>query len=485
MSNSLKQFFLGGFSLSVVNISGKIVNLLILPIITLYLIPSDFGMIAVYMLIISVLGMLYNPGIISVTLRLYYDNNDDSEENRTLVGSSLIFLIFFPLLILFISLIFQETLFNLFFKDFNFWPYGFLAVLASFTPQVVRLWSALWVAKHQTKRVAIASMVRIILAITISLILIVLFKQGAMGRITGLFVGNIAIFIIALYDIIKYTKFQFSIKILIQTLVLGLPLIFSVFSYVIMESSDKYMLERMVGLHELGIYDIAYTYSAIPLFILVGFSQVWQPVFFENMKKGADKILLKLSSYYICILFLISLSVLFFSNEVFNIFIDAQYINAIKIVPWIVVGIFFLGLSNLIASIYSYQKRFREIGVIALLAAVINIILNYFFIKSYGIIGASVASALTYLIYFLILLFQIKKYFLQIFSLKIFSLTSGLLLFSGILLLYINYNLFEFDILMMFVKIIVLTLIIIFLFLIVIEPKDKKKLKLFFKTKFL
>ncbi len=79
MSNSLKQFFLGGLSLSVVNISGKIVNLLILPIITLYLIPSDFGMIAVYMLIISVLGMLYNPGIISVTLRLYYDNNDDSE----------------------------------------------------------------------------------------------------------------------------------------------------------------------------------------------------------------------------------------------------------------------------------------------------------------------------------------------------------------------------------------------------------------------
>ena len=111
--SSLKRFLLGGISLSIVNISGKIVNILILPIITLYLSPSDFGLIAVYMLIISVLGMLYNPGIISVTLRLYYDNNDESDENRTLVGSSVVFLILFPLLIFFISLIFQETLFKI------------------------------------------------------------------------------------------------------------------------------------------------------------------------------------------------------------------------------------------------------------------------------------------------------------------------------------------------------------------------------------
>jgi O-antigen/teichoic acid export membrane protein len=332
--------------------------------------------------------------------------------------------------------------------------------------------------------VAIASLARIILAISISLILIILFEKGAMGRIIGLLVGNIAIFTIAIYDIVKYTKFKFSINTLIQTLVLGLPLIFSVFSYVIMESSDKYMLERMVGLHELGIYDIAYTYSAIPLFLLVGFSQVWQPVFFENMKKGADKILLKLSSYYIVFFFLISLSVIVFSNEVFNFFIDVKYISAIKIIPWIVLGIFFLGLSNLIASIYSYQKKFKEIGIIAIIAAIINVVLNYFFIKSYGLVGAAIASALTYSLYFLILLFKIRKDFTQVFSLKFFSLTLSILLITAIIFNYVNSSYLEFNLLIFFAKALAFIFVLVFLlFFGLIDYKDKLVIKRFLKDR--
>ncbi|MFY0631398.1 MAG: oligosaccharide flippase family protein [Flavobacteriaceae bacterium] len=482
MSKSIKQFFLGGLSLSLVNISGKIVNLLVLPIITAYLSPDDFGVIAVYMLIISILGMVYNPGIISVTLRLYYDNEDDSEENRKLVGSSVAFLIFLPLLILLLSCIFQDRLFQLFFKNFNFWPFGFLAILASITPQVVRLWSTLWVAKHKTNRVAIVSFVRISLAITISLFLIISFEMKAMGRILGLFIGNIVVFFVAFYDIFRYTKFKISLNVLKHTLVLGFPLIFSVFSYVIMESSDKYMLENMGGLHDLGIYDISYTYSAIPLFLIVGFSQVWQPVFFENMKNNSKKILRKLSNYYVVIFFLISISVIAFSNEVFNIFVDESYILAITIVPWIVFGIFFLGLSNLIASIYSYQKRFKEIGVIASIVALLNIILNYFLIKKYGMSGAAIASAFTYLLYFLILIFRIRKDFTSIFSSKIFVLVFIVMTIVFMSFLEINENYLEFNTLSLTIKIIGLIVLVVFLlFSGLIEAKDKKEIYKFFR----
>jgi len=480
----LKRFLLGGISLSIVNISGKIVNLLILPIITYYLLPSDFGVIAIYMLVISILGMLYNPGIISATLRLYYDNEADSDENKILIGSSVLFLLILPVFLAILSLFFGESLFNIFFKNFKFWPYGFFAVIASITPQITRFWSTLWVARQKTKRVAIISLIRILLAISISLVLIVIFKMGAMGRILGLFIGNVVIFLIVVFDIFKFTKFKFSIKKLGTILLLGFPLVFSVFSYVIMNSSDKYMLEQMVSLRELGIYDIAYTYSAVPLFILVGFSQMWQPIFFENMKKGAYGNLLKLSGYYIVFLFLVSLSVIVFSNEVFNLFVDAKFINAIKIIPWIVVGIFFLGLSNLIASIYSYQKRFKEIGAVALTAAIINIVLNYFFIKNYGIIGASIASALTYILYFLILLLRIRKDFSQVFSYKFAGLTSGLLLIITTIFIYVNSNHLEFNALITFVKAIACLIVLLFIwFFGIIDSKDKLVIKTFFKKR--
>jgi O-antigen/teichoic acid export membrane protein len=440
MSNSLRQFFLGGLSLSIVNISGKIVNLLILPILTYYLLPSDFGIIAIYFLVIEILCMFYNPGIISVTIRLYYDNDDNSDDNRILVGSAVLFLLILPLLIIVFSLFFGEVLFDYFFKDFNYWPFGFFAVMAAITPQIVRLWSTLWVAKHKTQKVAIVSLVRIFLAVFISLVLIVWFKMGAMGRIIGLFVGNVAIFTIAVYDIIKYTRFRVSFRNLLRTLVLGLPLVFSVFSYVIMNSSDKYMLEQMVGLSELGIYDIAYTYSAIPLFLIVGFSQVWQPIFFENMKKGSHNILLMLSNYYIIVFSLISLAVIVFSNEIFNLFINQKYINAIQIIPWIVIGVYFLGLTNLIASIYSYQKRFKEIGFISIIVAVLNIILNYALILEFGLAGAAIATSISYFAYFSILFFRAKRDILIIFSIKGVIGAISLLISGFVIILYINNN---------------------------------------------
>lgn len=483
MSKSLNQFFLGGLSLSAVNISGKIVNLLILPIITLYLSPSDFGVIAVYMLIISVLSMIYNPGIISVTLRLYYDHDDSSEENRLLIGSSVFFLVVFPILIVLISVLFQDRIFNLFFKDFNFWPYGFFAVLASITPQVVRLWSTLWVAKNKTSKVAIVSLIRIILAITISLVLVVVYEMKAMGRILGLFLGNLLIFGVAMHDIIKYTKFNFSFKVLWQTLVLGFPLLFSVFSYVIMESSDKYMLEKMVGLSDLGIYDIAYTYSAIPLFLIVGFSQVWQPVFFENMKKEAKEILRKLSNYYVTFFFIISFTVIIFSNEVFNVFVNKEYIKAIEIIPWVVIGVFFLGLSNLIVSIYSYQKRFKEVGGIAIAVAFINIIANYFFIKNYGVIGAAIGSAFTYVIYFLTLFIRVRKDFSNIFSYKVFFLALLLLAFTFIVFVYLNSNYSQFNIIHTCIKLVTLFSLFLGLFYIVVSSKDRMSLIQLLKDK--
>ncbi len=133
MNNNLKNFLLGGISLSFVNISGKVVNLLILPLLTFYLSPHEFGVIAIYLIIILILSMIYNPSLISSTLRLYYDNDKDSTENKVLIFSSFSFLIFIPLLFLIITSFVDSNFYKSFFSNFSFYPYGFLAITPSIT----------------------------------------------------------------------------------------------------------------------------------------------------------------------------------------------------------------------------------------------------------------------------------------------------------------------------------------------------------------
>ena len=483
MKKSLKQFFLGGVSLSAVNIGGKIVNLLILPVLTLYLSPADFGIIAIYMLIISFLGMLYNPGIVSVTLRLYYDNNDNSIINKELVGSSLVFLFVFPLIILFISVVLNDLVFDFFFKDFNFWPFGLLAILGSFTPQVVRLWSILFIAKHKTRRVVLLTIVRIILAVSFSLLFIIFYELNSLGRILGLLVGNFFIFFFAFYDLIKYSGFRFSFQSIKTTLILGFPLIFSVFSYVIMESSDKYMIEILLDISQLGIYDLAYVYSSIPLFVIIGFGQVWQPLLFENLKNNNIVELRKISIYYLSILTLfISLS-LIFANEIFYFFIDDKFYDAISVIPLIIFGIYFLGLSNIYSSIYNYNKKFKLLGLIASISAILNITLNYFMIIDYGIMGAAFSTLITYFVYFILIINSIEKNNFKIFDLRktIFSIIFILLNMSIILSFSSKIN-FSLEVLIL--KLALVFFLVIFILFFIIEKHYRDKIIIYLKNIF-
>ena len=99
MSGYLKRFFIGGLSLSAVSVSQKIVSFLLLPVFTYYLNPKEFGIIAIYSLIMAMLAMVYNPGLISSTQRLYYDYSPESTDIKKLIASSWWFLIVVPVVV--------------------------------------------------------------------------------------------------------------------------------------------------------------------------------------------------------------------------------------------------------------------------------------------------------------------------------------------------------------------------------------------------
>ena len=464
MSGYTKRFFIGGLSLSVVNISQKIVSFLLLPIFTFYLDPIEFGIIATYSVIISFLAMIYNPGLISSTQRLYYDYSPDSMDIKELIASSWWFFIVLPLIVVVLSVFFGERVFNILFKELEYWPYGFLAVLSAIFVQPIRFWSSIWIVRNKTKSVAIWSLVKLLTGVVFSLLFVVILKFGALGRIYGMIAGNLLLFLVAFFYIVRFVGFNFSKKRLLNSLCLGLPLVFSVFSYVILDISDRYMIEKIIGLSELGIYDIGYTISSAPLIIIVGFNAVWQPIFYENMNDGDYNNISRLTNYFILGFALISGAVIIFSNEIFNILINREYINAIEIIPWVVCGIFLLGSSNFLNSILGYNKKFLEIGLISLAAAILNVILNYFLIKQLGIIGAAISTCISYFVYFLFLFIRTKKSVKRIYNLKKLLAPNIFLLLIVIIFIMINMFYKDFNVFSLIGKIFIILFLLIAIF---------------------
>jgi O-antigen/teichoic acid export membrane protein len=62
----------------------NLVSFLLLPIITEYLSPEDFGIFSMVASVVVFFNLIYNPGILSATTRQYHDTTSELER-RTLI----------------------------------------------------------------------------------------------------------------------------------------------------------------------------------------------------------------------------------------------------------------------------------------------------------------------------------------------------------------------------------------------------------------
>ena len=89
--------------------------------------------------------------------------------------------------------------------------------------------------------------------------------------------------------------------------------------------------------------------------------------------------------------------------------LDRQYIGFLdesvivfSVFIWISIGIYLLGLTQLYSLYLFYHRKTKHIAVVSFSCALLNVILNFLMIPDYGILGAAIATVISYGIYFLL-----------------------------------------------------------------------------------
>ena len=283
-----------------------------------------------------------------------------------------------------------------------------------------------------------------------------------MGRVLGAFPGSILLFIIGSREIIKFSKFRWSIVKLKYILKFGSPLIIGIFSYEFLHIADRFIIEQLLGLAALGIYTFSYTLSEAQKFVMIGLNQLFSPIFYENMNLKNYGIIKKILSAYIIVLTYINILIILFSNEIIILFINSRFLEAIKLIPLISAGLFFNGLLLVFTTSLSFKNKFGSISKIALIASVLNVVLNLLLIPYFGILAAAYSTLIAYFIYFLIGFFKEFKSIKIYLNLKVLIFSILILLAS--LLLVLNINSIEFNFFTFSLKLIYLLLFTFLLF---------------------
>lgn len=412
----------------------KALGFISLPIITRILTPEDFGIISVYtsfILIFEVIMELNCRGSIS---RYYYEKNKDF---ASFFGTIFIFTIFVNLSFIGIFWL-ARNVFADFFNLNN--DILFFAILVSALLVFLNCYLSYLRASKRSGQYSFISVLKSVFVLVISICLMLILKEKKyLGRI---YADIFIVLLFAIYSIIRIlevVEFNFKVKYIKYSLLFGVPLIPHSLSGFLLAHFDRVIINQIHGATDTGLYSFAYQIGMIMSVFVVGMNNSWSPIFYGMMRDNANSRIYNLAKKYSKYIYLISIGLVLFANEIVIIMADKKYHSSIHIVPIIIGGYVFLFLYMVYSNYSFYRKKTLLISINTLIAGVVNIVLNYIFIPKYGYVAAAYTTIFSYMLLFVLHFINVKLVLKESESIPIKLILPNIsFYFISVLLFYLN-----------------------------------------------
>lgn len=221
--------------------------------------------------------------------------------------------------------------------------------------------------------------------------------QIVVGRLYATSIISIVISAILWIKLYVKGRTVINIKYWKYSLKLSLPLIGYAFAAQILNVSDRMMISKMVGNDAVGIYSTLYTVSSISLLVWSAINSSFIPYLYQNIEKKENKIK-ELSLALMGAYAIIAVMLTFLAPEIVKILATKEYYEAIYIMPPIAAGVFLTSVSNMYSNLLIYHKKTNYIMYSSIIAAIVNLILNYICIKTFGYMAAAYTTLIAYIV---------------------------------------------------------------------------------------
>lgn len=277
------------------------------------------------------------------------------------------------------------------------------------------------------------------LTIGLSLVLIISLPRECnyWGRVIGQSAVYAVLGFIIFAAVFKSGKTCFKAEYWGFTLPIAIPTIFHLLAGIVLNQSDKVMIQGMINNSAAGIYALAATFGAVLSAIWNAFNNSWVPYYYEYSRQNQIKEIKKHAYNYIELFTLITVGFILLSREVFHIYAKEMFWEGTDFIPLFAVGYYFVFLYSFPVNFEFYSKETKTIAIGTTLAAGCNIILNYVLIYSMGVIGAVIATATSHGLQFVFHYFNAKKIKSEQFPFSLYEFIPGILVVFSACFIYL------------------------------------------------
>ena len=184
-----------------------------------------------------------------------------------------------------------------------------------------------------------------------------------------------------------------------HALLFNIPLIPHYLSTTVLNSADRIMIEKMVDADSAGIYSLAYSISLLMTLFTTGITQTLEPWRYSKQKAGRQEDIATLAYPTLILVAGLNLALIAFAPEVVRIFAPPQYHDAIWVIPPVAMSVYFMFTYGFFASFEFYFEKTGYVAAATMAGAVLNIILNFIFIRIFGYFAAGYTTLACYIVY--------------------------------------------------------------------------------------
>ncbi|UCE07837.1 MAG: oligosaccharide flippase family protein, partial [bacterium] len=393
----------------------KAIVIVLLPIHTDKLTTDQYGVFNILLLFIGLMAIVYSFGLNTAFLQFYLLESDKKNKDKYFTTAFVATLVIAAVLSLFVYS-FKVPVSKLLFHSDQYQDLMNLVIGILSFDAFILLAKNILRAEERPAFYALVSLANVAVNCILNIKYVVHDGLGVKGILLANLLASGITFILLLPITIKHLKPSFSREMLNNMLKFGLPFLPSALSIFLIDSVDRKLIERFLGLEAVGIYGAGYKVSLIIKLFINAFNIAWVPFFLSIANdQNAKNIFSKVLSYFTIISSLIFLIFTMFVNQIVRLkffgytIVGKEYWDSTQIVPIVILAYVCYGFFvNFQVSVFLKHKT-KYFAYINVAGAVTNIVSNLFLIPTFKLMGAAYATLLSYLLMAVLLYFITQR----------------------------------------------------------------------------
>jgi len=384
----------------------RALGFIMLPIYTdvLYIPQTAYGDLILVYTFVAFMTVIYLYGMDAALLRYFFLGKFKREE---VYKSGFMGVLTNSLLLSGLLFFFAEPIGNLILGGNDYGTFIRLAAVIMFLDGLGNLPYLVLRAEEKSITYSVLRIGRFVVEVTLNILFVVVWRYGVIGILYANALASFLNLLALLPYQNKYIRAPFNKEAFKTLAAFGLPMIPNGIAYLTVEMSDKYLMRFLLGKETMALYSASYKFGSLLLLLVIAFRTAWQPFFLRIAKEEENPrpIYARVLTYFFLIGSFIVIIGSYFVEYIVKLplgggrtLLGHAYWDGIIIIPIILTAYLFYGLYvNFTVGIY-IKKKTQWMVLFTGLAAVVNVSSNFYLMPHFGIMGAAVATLLSYII---------------------------------------------------------------------------------------